>query len=149
MVACGCHAHGQLAYILDRLCIGRRVPGEAAVGMPLFLNTSTNTCAEPCNLSPVTMLDPCRAIIIRLSPHESFYAAWILKFLTVYTSASGSCDKNEKQTALCRAKPSQSLARTATSGKTQELSEDRCMKILLTLCLVLLHSCTSARPGGY
>ena len=92
----------QLAYILDRLCIGRRVPGEAAVGMPLFLNTSTNTCAEPCNLSPVTMLDPCRAIIIRLSPHESFYAAWILKFLTVYTSAPGSCDKNEKQTALCR-----------------------------------------------
>ena len=79
----------QLAYILDRLCIGRRVPGEAAVGMPLFLNTSTNTCAEPCNLSPVTMLDPCRAIIIRLSPHESFYAAWILKFLSAtYNRAS-------------------------------------------------------------
>mmetsp|Transcript_3667 Transcript_3667/g.14764 ORF Transcript_3667/g.14764 Transcript_3667/m.14764 type:complete len:291 (+) Transcript_3667:365-1237(+) len=96
----------QIAYLLDRICFGRRVPREAVVGVPLFLDVPS-VCADSFTVPSGNVLDAFHAIVIRLSAQEAVYAAWVLECLTIYTSAPGGSDTNKKQASLCRLSPPQ------------------------------------------
>ena len=96
----------QIAYLLDRICFGRRVPREAAVGVPLFLNVPSFS-ADSFTVPSGNVMDAVHVIVIRLSAQEAFYAAWVLECLTIYTYAPGGCDTKKRQASLCRLSLSQ------------------------------------------
>ena len=65
----------QLAYFLERVCLGRRAPPEAAAGVPVFVNALGVVGARDAETRPV---------VVRLSPEEAFYMVHRMDCLVVH-----------------------------------------------------------------
>jgi tRNA-splicing endonuclease subunit Sen2 len=68
----------QLAYFLERVCLGRRAAPEAA-GVPVFVNALGAAGASSGARDAET-----RPVVVRLSPEEAFYMAHRMDCLTVH-----------------------------------------------------------------
>lgn len=73
----------QLAYFLERVCLGRRAPPEAAAGVPVFVN------ALGAPTTPGARDAETRPVVTRLSPEEAFYMAHRMDCLTVHSVERG------------------------------------------------------------
>ena len=72
----------QLAYFLERVCLGRRAPSpDASAGVPVFFNR-LGSAASGAN-------DAANPVVVRLSPEETFYMAHIVDCLTVHSVEKG------------------------------------------------------------
>ena len=69
----------QLAYFLERVCLGRRAAPEAAAGVPVFVNALAAAGASSGTRDAET-----RPVVVRLSPEEAFYMAHRMDCLTVH-----------------------------------------------------------------
>lgn len=85
----------QLAYVFDRVCLGRRLPREAAAGLPLLLNALKNQDSDVTDTQKATKTDTDNMFMVRFSLEETFYAVWILNCLTVHTSSSNKSESAE------------------------------------------------------
>ena len=70
----------QLAYFLERVCLGRKTPARAATGVPVFSNALGN--GDPAAPDEVP-------VVVRLSAEETFYLAHTLGCLTVHSVERG------------------------------------------------------------
>ena len=75
----------QLAYFLERVCLGRKVPREAAEGVPVYFNRLGGH-PDRVDGGGGGEEDSARedAAVVRLSPEEAFYMAASLECLTVH-----------------------------------------------------------------
>ena len=71
----------QLAYFLERVCLGRKTPRAAAAGVPVFRNVLGDDASGGCDGDAET------PVVVRLSPEEAFYMAHTLDCLTVHAEA--------------------------------------------------------------
>ena len=67
----------QLAYFLERVCLGRRAQAEAAAGVPVFANALGAGASAGADAEA-------RPVVVRLSPEEAFYMAHQMDCLTVH-----------------------------------------------------------------
>lgn len=88
----------QLAYVFDRVCLGRRLPREAAAGLPLLLNALRNqdlNVTDTQQAIQAIKTDTDNMFMVRFSPEETFYAVWILNCLTVHALSSNNSESAE------------------------------------------------------
>ena len=85
----------QLAYVFDRVCLGRRLPREAAAGLPLLLNALKVQDLDVTDTQQAAKTDTDNIFMVRFSPEETFYAVWILNCLTVHASSSNNSESAE------------------------------------------------------
>ena len=93
----------QLAYFLERVCLGRKTPRAAAAGVPVFRNVLGDDASGGCDGDAET------PVVVRLSPEEAFYMAHTLDCLTVHAEAERGTPLGEEADAAAR------LVRLSTS----------------------------------
>jgi tRNA-splicing endonuclease subunit Sen2 len=115
----------QLAYFLERVCLGRRAPSpEAATGVPVFFNVLGSPGARAD--------DAANPVLVRLSPEEAFYMVHHMDCLTVHGVERG-VPPGETES---ESRPEETGSRTeknATSTWLVRLSRDELWRTLVLL----------------